>query len=161
MEPVSRGGAAGLGRFAALLVLLLLWPALSPAGPRGYEGRPCGFDMNRNGVVGEPGDCNVGDGVTLDPDGDGVAEDILYVDCNNGDDVGGDGSPANPFATIEHAFEQADGPADGAEDIVAFTGTCTTVSNYTPPTGGGVPGFYVHWSRPGGSRRLWPDSRRS
>ncbi len=29
--------------------------------PRGYQSRPCGFDLNHNGVAGEPADCNVCD----------------------------------------------------------------------------------------------------
>jgi len=95
-----------------------------PSGQRGYQARGCGFDMNRNGVIGEPADCNVGDGVTLDPDGDGVNEDILYVDCQNGSDSTGTGSPSNPYQAIGHAINQGDGPGDGAEDIIAFRGVC-------------------------------------
>ena len=45
--------------------------------PRGYTARPCGFDMNRNGILGEPADRLVGDGATADPDGDGVNEDFF------------------------------------------------------------------------------------
>ena len=90
---------------------------------RGYISRPCGFDMNRNGVIGEPADRLVGDGKTKDPDGDGVNEDILYVDANTGSDTTGDGSPAKPYKTIQHALDQCDGPTDGAEDIVAIYGT--------------------------------------
>ncbi len=62
---------------------------------KGYVPRPCGFDMNRNGVIGEPADRLVGDGKTADPDGDGVNEDILYVDANAGNDETGDGSSAS------------------------------------------------------------------
>ena len=47
---------------------------------KGYTSRACGFDMNRNGIIGEPADRLAGDGKTRDPDGDGVQEDILYVD---------------------------------------------------------------------------------
>ena len=67
---------------------------------KGYISRPCGFDMNRNGVLGEPGDRLVGDGRTRDPDGDGVEEDILYVDARAGSDEAGDGSPTMPYKTI-------------------------------------------------------------
>ena len=68
-------------RFAVTSILLLSIVTVGySAEPRGYTARPCGFDMNRNGVIGEPGDAHVGDGVTTDPDGDGVNEDILYVD---------------------------------------------------------------------------------
>jgi len=55
---------------------------------KGYISRPCGFDTNRNGVLGEPGDRLVGDGKTKDPDGDGIEEDILYVDAKAGSDAG-------------------------------------------------------------------------
>ena len=56
----------------------------------GYVGRPCGFDVDRDGVEGEPGDCVLGhDGVT-DPDRDGIEELFLYVDC--GTATSGDGT---------------------------------------------------------------------
>jgi hypothetical protein len=82
--------------------------------------------MNRNGVVGEPEDCNVCDGVTVDPDGDGVTEDLIYVDCSGGSNATGDGSPGNPYLTVAHAISQADGT--GEEDIVCFKGACTDSS---------------------------------
>ena len=90
---------------------------------KGYVPRPCGFDMNRNGVLGEPADRRVGDGKTKDPDGDGVEEDILYVDAKGGSDETGDGSSAKPFKTIQKALDICDGPEDGAEDIVCISGT--------------------------------------
>ncbi len=90
---------------------------------KGYVARPCGFDMNRNGVLGEPSDRMVGDGKTRDPDGDGVEEDVLYVDSENGDDRAGDGSPTKPYRTIQKALDSADGPEDGAEDIICIAGT--------------------------------------
>ena len=89
---------------------------------RGYVSRPCGFDMNRNGIVGEPADCNVCDGETTDPDGDGVDEDLIYVDAEWGNDFEGDGGPWNPYKTIQFAWNVADGPRDGAEDIICFRG---------------------------------------
>ena len=33
----------------------------SPLPARGYQPRPCGFDLNHNGIIGEPADCNVCD----------------------------------------------------------------------------------------------------
>ena len=91
---------------------------------RGYLARPCGFDMDRDGVIGEDDDDNnVGDGVTTDPDGDGINEDIIYVDAYTGSDTTGDGSAGNPYATVQKALDQCDGPGDGAEDIVAIYGT--------------------------------------
>ncbi len=89
---------------------------------KGYIERPCGFDMNRNGVLGEPADRLVGDGKTKDPDGDGVNEDILYVDAKAGSDETGDGSSTRPFKTIQKALDICDGPEDGAEDIICISG---------------------------------------
>ena len=115
-------------------------PAYSPL-DAGYRGRPCGFDMDRDGVIGENGVDNlVGDGVTTDPDGDGVDEDILYVDANSGSDSTGDGSPDNPYQTIQHALNQCDGPGDGAEDIVAIAGVFHEALTLKQ---GGVAGYYV------------------
>jgi len=90
---------------------------------KGYAARACGFDMDRNGIVGEASDRLVADGKTRDPDGDGVNEDILYVDADRGDDATGDGSPDKPFRSIHKALDAADGPGDGAEDIIAIAGT--------------------------------------
>ncbi len=90
--------------------------------PRGYTSRPCGFDMDRNGVLGEPPDRLVGDGVTRDPDGDGVNEDLLYVDAAGGNDTTGDGSAGRPYKTVQKALNVADGPGDGAEDIICISG---------------------------------------
>ena len=108
---------------------------------RGYFARACGFDMDRNGIIGEPGDDdNVGDGVTTDPDGDGIDEDIIYVDANDGDDTTGDGSAGNPYKTIQKALDMCDGPGDGAEDIVAIAGTFQEELTLTQS---GVAGYYV------------------
>ncbi len=108
---------------------------------KGYIARPCGFDMNRNGILGEPADRLVGDGKTADPDGDGVAEDILYVDAVAGSDDSGDGSTAKPFKTIQKAIDSADGPADGAEDIICISGVFHEALTLKK---GGVPGHYAH-----------------
>ena len=118
-------------------------PNYSPpgGGSRGYTARACGFDMDRNGIIGEPGDDdNVGDGVTTDPDGDGTDEDIIYVDANDGDDTTGDGSAGNPYKTIQKALDTADGPGDGAEDIIAIAGTFHEELTLTQS---GVAGYYV------------------
>ncbi len=104
---------------------------------KGYVPRPCGFDMNRNGVIGEPADRLVGDGVTADPDGDGVDEDILYVDAKAGSDEAGDGSPAKPYKTVQKALDTCDGPEDGAEDIVCISGVFHEAIKLTQ---GGLPG---------------------
>ncbi len=107
---------------------------------KGYIARPCGFDMNRNGVIGEPADRLVGDGKTKDPDADGVAEDILYVDASAGSDEVGDGSPVKPYKTIQKALDVCDGPEDGAEDIICISGTFNEALTIKQ---GGVPGHYV------------------
>ncbi len=107
---------------------------------KGYIARGCGFDANRNGVLGEPADRRIGDDRTRDPDGDGVDEDLLYVDSQSGNDATGDGTPQQPFRTIQRALDAADGPQDGAEDIVCISGVFheTLVMRH-----GGVPGHYV------------------
>ena len=79
--------------------------------------------MNRDGVLGHEADRLVGDGKTTDPDGDGVDEDLLYVDSELGNDQTGDGSPQRPFRTIQKALDTADGPDDGAEDVICISGT--------------------------------------
>jgi len=152
---------------------LQLGPIENPSSPmpaRGYQSRPCGFDLNHNGIVGEPADCNVCDASlvdgrivanTRDPDGDGVNEDQIYVDCDGGLDNKNCGLPgAVPCLTIEYAWQnRADGPEDGAEDIVCFTGTCRPDSFLLPEAYNGVPG---HWIKPrtGTETRDWqfPDN---
>lgn len=120
----------GMGAFLFLsnAGLLLFFPPALPAQStlgRGYAPRACGFDLNDDFLYGEPaGDCNVCDGTTLDPDGDGVNEDLIYVDCDNAP-AGGDGSSASPFRTLQTAFDAITGPGDGAEDIICFRGTCS------------------------------------
>ena len=106
---------------------------------KGYHSRPCGFDANRNGVIGEAADLRLADGKTTDPDGDGVDEDIVYADAATGSDETGDGSPGSPFRTIAKAATALDGPDDGAEDIVCISGSFH--ETVTIPHGG-VPGHY-------------------
>ena len=107
---------------------------------RGYKARACGFDMNRNGIIGEPADATVGDGNTTDPDGDGTDEDLIYVDATDGNDATGDGSAGNPYKTVQYAMNQADGPGDGAEDIVCIAGVFQETLTLTQ---GGVAGYYT------------------
>ena len=113
---------------------------IAASGRKGYVARPCGFDMNRNGRLGEPADRLVGDGKTIDPDGDGVNEDILYVDSSTGSDEAGDGSAAKPYKTIQKALDACDGPEDGAEDIVCISGTFKETLTIRKS---GVAGHYV------------------
>lgn len=115
----------------------------TPSVARGYTARACGFDLDGDGIVGEPeDDCNVCDGVTADPDRDGINEDQIYVDAQNGSDSAGIGSPSSPYKTISYALSRADGPSDKAEDIVCFRGTVTTEENIVPRVSG-IPGSFT------------------
>ena len=107
---------------------------------RGYLARPCGFDMNRNGILGESADSRVGNGNTSDPDEDGVDEDMLYVDSEKGHDVKGDGSAQYPYRTIQKALDVADGPGDGSEDIICISGVFNEELTLTQS---GVAGHYI------------------
>ena len=127
---------------------------------RGYQPRPCGFDMNRNGRIGEPTDCLVCNGVnannpgTLDPDFDGVDEDIIYVDCDAGTNFTNCGPPGAPCRTIQYAWDtRGDGPGDGAEDIICFRGTCNNVEFYSPSNSGVANTYRV--TRSGSQSRDW------
>ncbi len=106
---------------------------------KGYLPRPCGLDMNRNGIIGEPADRLVGDQKTTDPDGDGIDEDIIYVCSETGANWPNDGSANQPVRTIQYALELADGPEDGAEDIICISGVFNE-SVYLIK--GGLPGYY-------------------
>ena len=135
-------GVVLVGWLVVSSLSLLLTVPLAAAPPRGYQPRACGFDLDRDGIFGEAGDCQVCDGTTADPDGDGIAEDFIYIDCNAGANSDGCGSPGSPCRSIAFAYSLVDGPADGAEDILCFRGTCTT-ENLISPRFGGVPGFYT------------------
>ncbi len=106
-----------------------------PAGHKGYYSRGCGFDMDDDGIIGEPGDdCNVCDGsagdpngdANGDPDGDGDIEDQIYVDCNSGNNTTGNGTPSNPYRSIDKALSASDGSDDGKEDIICVRATCAS-----------------------------------
>ncbi len=127
-------------------------PAAPALEKRGYVSRPCGFDMTRNGIIGEPADCHVCDGETTDPDGDGVEEDLIYVDAEWGSDLEGDGGPWSPYKTIQFAWNVADGPRNGAEDIICFRGF-SQEELITPGTSG-LPGTYTV-PRSGSQARDW------
>lgn len=129
----------------ALMVLALatvLCVSSVDAQTRGYVARACGFDLDGDGIRGEPSDdCRICDGVTTDPDGDGKNEDLIYVDCSSGSDSGGCGAPGSPCRSVDFAVGSiADGPGDGAEDIICFRGTCTA-HDITPKSG--VAGHYT------------------
>ena len=139
-EDVSRKARSRPADAGARPTIKDVWGFVAETG-KGYVPRPCGLDMNRNGRIGEPADRLLGDGKTADPDGDGVAEDIFYVDANNGDDTAGDGSAAKPFRTIQKALDSCDGPGDGAEDIVCISGVFREELRIPRS---GVAGHYVH-----------------
>jgi len=108
----------------------------------GYEPRACGFDLDDDGIVGEPEDCRVCDGVTKDPDGDGVDEDLIYLDAGAGKDERGCGTPQKACATITYVLTQiADGASDGAEDILCLYGRFQ--EEMLKPGISGVPGKIV------------------
>ena len=116
-------------------------PDRPTAGPvNGYNPRPCGFDLDDDGVIGEPEDCRICDGRTRDVDQDGVDEDLIYIDCQAGQNGPLCGTPDRPCGSIDYAWtSRADGPADGAEDILCFRGRCSP--EILTPGVGGLPGF--------------------
>lgn len=101
------------------------WPddaaPAEPLGGVGYEARACGFDLNGNGVRGEPDDCRVCDGTTTDVDANGVEDRVVYVDCNSG---GGDGTSTRPYGSIAQAMSSFDSAATDAIQVVCFRGVC-------------------------------------
>src|SRR5580693_7406691 len=86
-----------------LLVLPVNFAAAAQgAAARGYNARACGFDLNHNGIFGEPADCHLCDGTTTDPYGDGNPPNLVYVSCQTGADGPSCGSPGNPCASIQY-----------------------------------------------------------
>ncbi|MDP9120758.1 MAG: hypothetical protein M3O15_05215, partial [Acidobacteriota bacterium] len=109
---------------------------------RGYQPRACGFDMNHNGVFGEPADCHVCDGSTRDPNYDGIFENIVYVSCQTGNDNASCGAPGNPCHSIQYAWNNRTSPAGSpAADIICFRGYCHEES--ITPGVSGKPGSYT------------------
>ncbi len=139
-----------LGLLGTLFLVSFASPFLTPqpvegqlSPLQGYQPRGCGFDLDDDGLLGEPvDDCRICNGLDSDPDGDGVDEDLIYVDCDNGTDDPSCGSPGNPCGSLSYALvTHPDGPADGAEDIICVRGTCSP-SNIKPTTRG-IPGHRV------------------
>lgn len=125
------------------LVFMLAFSAKAALGQtRGYVGRCDGFGGNyaASGVCdGTVSGGNVVAGTT-DPDGDTTDEDLIYVDCDTGTDQASCGLVGNPpCASVVYALNNvADGPGDGAEDIVCFQGTCDPSANDLPTELSGV-----------------------
>jgi len=63
------------------------------------------------------------------------AQTIHYVDCDNGSDVTGDGSPGNPLATINEAFLTW---ANDGDEIRVLPSTCRECVDATQFASGGV-----------------------
>lgn len=94
----------------------------------GYVERPCGFDLNDDGIIGGPEDCSVCDDlegttqVLEDFDGDGAFEVQTYVDAQAfaGDDplCGG---PENPCQTVMYAKRNRMVETEG-ENVICFRG---------------------------------------
>jgi hypothetical protein len=146
----------GRSRLLPTLLALSLTAFATSAGAqeRGYISRPCGFDMNRNGIFGEPQDCRVCDGATTDPDFDGIDENLIYVEAGSGADTATCGSPSSPCRTIGYAWgTRANGPGDGAEDIICIAGVFTTEESIGPAASG-IDGHYTV-AATGSQARAW------
>lgn len=115
--------------FGVLAVVLAGLPGNALA-LRGYQSRPCGFDLNHNGIVGEPADCTIcstSDG-NLTVGGSTYTQ--VYVDCQNGNNANA-GTRAAPKKTITSALTVK--PTSGASLAVCFKGTCSPSSGETFP----------------------------
>jgi len=121
----------------ALIAIMFCGLAFADNGDtRGYVARACGFDLDDDGIIGEASDCTICDGSTTDPDGDGTAEDINYVQAQTGTNSTTCGASGTPCATIAYVLAGSNssfanvvnGPADGAEDIICIAGTFTSVN---------------------------------
>jgi hypothetical protein len=105
--------------------------------PRGYQPRPCGLDLDRDGTRGEEEDCNVCNGTLeagLVVQGSNVAgAGQHYVDCASGTDAPNCGSVGNPpCRSIEYAWNSV---AGSGFEIICFTGVCTD-ADWNPNNGG-------------------------
>lgn len=115
----------------------------------GYTARANGFDLDQDGTPGESSvddlicDHTTGTGPqTEDLWGDATNEQQYYVDCDNGDN-GDTGGPSDPWATIDYAMTNVDGPGTGGADIVCFKGTCREQAIYMDLTGGAQTGYTI------------------
>ena len=106
---------------------------------KGYMHRPCGFDLDDDGIVGEAtDDCNICDATSgtgvqaADWDGDGTTEGEIYVSAS-GTDSTGRGGPDDPYATPDYAFADGAGSQAG-EDVICQIGNivATTILDNIP-----------------------------
>lgn len=121
---------------ALVFLLALAGPATASVG---YSPRPCGFDLDRDGLRGEPEDCSVCDGSTTDVNGDGIDDRLVYVDCDFGS-ADGNGHASDPFATIASAMESLAAPEESVVQAVCFRGTCREA---VEPSVSGAEGSYA------------------
>ncbi len=140
MQLAMKRGICFVAVFCAIATSASADPGFMLANP-GYTARPCGFDMDRDGIIGEVGqDDKVGDGVTADPDGDGVNEWVIYVDADTGSDTTGNGTAGNPLKTIQLAMDSVFDSGNGAEWIICISGV---FNEEVTIKDSGVPGYYV------------------
>ena len=121
--PVSR-------RIVETVVLISMFSAPIASQSRGYAPRACGFDLNFNGVIGEPADCNVCDGTTTDVDGNGVQDDLRYVDCDSGTNSGSC-TAGSPCRTAQYALDNIGVPGANQIQAVCIRGTCESAAERT------------------------------
>ena len=147
-------------KFAFLLLLILPSAVFAYSQEtRGYVEQACGLDMDRDGTFGEVADCTVCDGnvstgdFTVDPDGDTTEEDINFIDSSVGVDDVNCGAPDDSCATIAYVLagsnssyaKYANGPGDGAEDILCIAGTFNEAVDIGGLDGvGGDTGYYTY-----------------
>jgi hypothetical protein len=128
---MNRSVSAAIIAMALVACCSLAWAAP----PQGYQSRACGFDLNFNGVPGEPGDCNRicrGDPTNTDIDGNGVADRQVYVNCSAGTDSTTCGAPGSPCRTLQYALngsnsrfaDHISSPATNQIQAVCFQGIC-------------------------------------
>lgn len=86
-------------------------PPPTPSGTA-YVPRPCGLDLDQDGIRGETEDCFICNG--------GGFSDEVYVDCENGLDSLDCGSPTSPCLSLSHALTR---PVVGPRTVCG-TGVC-------------------------------------
>ena len=112
----------------AVLLAYLIWADLGVLQAAGYRSRSCGMDIDRDGNVGGPGDCDICDAtsgtgpVAVDYDADGTTEAEIYVDADSGSNGTACGGPSNPCATLDYAVDNRRNTQVG-EDAICLKGT--------------------------------------
>lgn len=93
----------------------------------GYQERPCGFDLDDDGIIGEPEDCTIcndREGTTQileDFDNDGAFEVQTYIDAQLGYDSLLCGGPETPCRTVMYAKRNRLLETEG-ENVMCFRG---------------------------------------